>query len=638
MIGPTTLFRRSVRVIAWASAGAVAYAAGPSPAPVSAQIPQQEAAILSHLNTTLAWYHEVQRADSWNEQPQDEFYRNTQHDLTNEVVVSAFEYAHAMVVVIGDEEQPASKARSGDSREQHLATLDVAYTERLVDLKDQESALDEKLSGRQQQDRATLLAQRSVLQAEIDLDTSIGDSIEKAASLFASSDDSSNTAGLAAQISALEQAGPTVLMESKGISPSANTTAPAPASARSPGLVNRAVVLFSLIRDRRSLDLMISKTQQLETAANGLADPLSAELRRAIQDGDETGNVIAQTNDPQQLEQERRTIEGLTSHFRSISAALIPLREEAVALEHSRTNFLEWERSVIDETNVILRTLFLRAIGLVVALVVLVAVSELWRRATFKYVHDARRRRQFQLIRRFATTTLMVVIVVTGFISDFSSVATFAGFITAGIAVALQTVILSVAAYFFLIGRYGVRVGDRVTVSGVTGDVIDIGLVRVFLMELAGTGVDLHPTGRVVVLANSALFSAAPLYKQLPGTNYAWREVYVPMADDADTANVEEALSKAVDAVYADYRTSLERQHGALDRLLDYRTDVPVPSTSVRLTDSGLEVVVRYPVEIRRMSQVDDAVTRKVIAVFRTDADLKKSLASTPRIRSAVKA
>ena len=170
MIGPTTLFRRSVRVIAWASAGAVAYAAGPSPAPVSAQIPQQEAAILSHLNTTLAWYHEVQRADSWNEQPQDEFYRNTQHDLTNEVVVSAFEYAHAMVVVIGDEEQPASKARSGDSREQHLATLDVAYTERLVDLKDQESALDEKLSGRQQQDRATLLAQRSVLQAEIDLE------------------------------------------------------------------------------------------------------------------------------------------------------------------------------------------------------------------------------------------------------------------------------------------------------------------------------------------------------------------------------------------------------------------------------------------------------------------------------------
>jgi small-conductance mechanosensitive channel len=624
--------------MSWASAGTVAFAAAPVSAPTSTQVPQQEAAVLSHLNSNLAWYHEVQRADAWNEQPRDEFYLNTQHDLTNEAVVSAFEYAHAMVVVIGDEGKPAAKAASGDLRKQHLATLEAANTERLVDLKDLESALDDKLSAPQQPDRPTLLAQRRVLQAEIDLDTSIGDSIEKASSLFAGSDDTNGTAGLAAQISALEQAGPAVLLEPKGTSQNKKPAASAPASNQSPGLVNRAIVLFSLIRDRRSLDLLISRTQELEKTANGLADPLSAELRRAVQEGDEMGEATAQTNDPAQLEEQSRKIEALTMRFRSLSAALIPLREEAVALEHSRTNFVEWKRSVVDETNIILRTLFLRAIGLAVALVVLVAISELWRRATFKYVHDARRRRQFQLIRRFATTTLMVLIVVLGFISDFSSLATFAGFITAGIAVALQTVILSVAAYFFLIGRYGVRVGDRVTVSGVTGDVIDIGLVRVFLMELAGTGVDLHPTGRVVVLANSALFSAAPLYKQLPGTDYAWHEVYVTMAGDADTVKVEEVLSKAVDSVYADYRISLERQHGALERLLDYRTDVPVPSTSVRLTDSGLEVVVRYPVEIRRMSQVDEAVTRKVLAAFRSDAELKKSLTATPRIRSAVKA
>jgi small-conductance mechanosensitive channel len=63
---------------------------------------------------------------------------------------------------------------------------------------------------------------------------------------------------------------------------------------------------------------------------------------------------------------------------------------------------------------------------------------------------------------------------VLGFVSEFSSLATFAGFITAGIAVALQAVILSVAAYFFVIGRYGINVGDRISIAGVTGDEIDI--------------------------------------------------------------------------------------------------------------------------------------------------------------------
>jgi hypothetical protein len=85
--------------------------------------------------------------------------------------------------------------------------------------------------------------------------------------------------------------------------------------------------------------------------------------------------------------------------------------------------------------------------------------------------------------------------VIFGFVREFGSLATYAGFVTAGVAVALQSPILSVVAYFFLIGRYGIRVGDRVTISGVTGDVIEIGFVRFTLMELAGTGPDLHSTG-----------------------------------------------------------------------------------------------------------------------------------------------
>jgi len=54
---------------------------------------------------------------------------------------------------------------------------------------------------------------------------------------------------------------------------------------------------------------------------------------------------------------------------------------------------------------------------------------------------------------------LIGVVVVMGFASEFSSLATFAGFVTAGIAVGLQAILLSAAAYFFVIGRYGISVG-----------------------------------------------------------------------------------------------------------------------------------------------------------------------------------
>jgi hypothetical protein len=96
-------------------------------------------------------------------------------------------------------------------------------------------------------------------------------------------------------------------------------------------------------------------------------------------------------------------------------------------------------------------------------------------------------------------------------------------------------VLLSVAAYFFIIGRYGIKVGDRITIASVTGDVVDVGLIRFYLMELAGTGTSLNPTGRIAVFSNAVLFQAGtPLYKQIPGTEYAWHELIVKLADASD--------------------------------------------------------------------------------------------------------
>ena len=597
---------------------------------------RQEGAVIAHLNSTLTWYRQVQGSGAWVMQPSDEIYKTSQQDLANEVVVNSFASARAMVPVIGGEGSPGG-AKPGNERSSQLATLEATNTERLLSLKEQQADLDAKISAAAPADQPALTARREVVQAEIGFDSALESSLQKAAVLSASPGAGGNAGTFAAQVEALQQAGPAALLEPSGAAQAKVPPAKSAPAASSDGLVNRAATLFSLMRHLREMDVLAKKSDELKAEANSLADPLVADLRATVVAGNDAGKSAEPMTDPDQINKVRDRIQALTARFNNLSGALVPLRREARALEQTRNNLSEWKRSMDIQAKVIMRVFLARAVALVIALAVLIGVSEVWRRATFRYVHDVRRRRQFLLIRRFATAILMVTIIVMGFVSNFSSFATFAGLITAGIAVALQTVVLSVAAYFFLIGRYGVRVGDRVTVSGVTGDVIDIGLVRVFLLELAGTGIDLHPTGRVVVLANSALFSTTPLYKQLPGTDYAWHEVFVSMAADADPARAQEVLLNAVNKVYGGYRSSIERQHGNLERILDYKTDLPAPSAHIRLTDSGLEVVVRFPAEIRRMSEIDEQVTRQVIAAFRAEGELKKTLASMPRIRAAVK-
>jgi small-conductance mechanosensitive channel len=255
-----------------------------------------------------------------------------------------------------------------------------------------------------------------------------------------------------------------------------------------------------------------------------------------------------------------------------------------------------------------------------------------WRRATFRYIQDLRRRRQLTIVRRVVIGTLTAIIIVLGVVSDFGSLATYAGFLTAGIAVALQNVLLAVVAYFFFIGRYGVRVGDLVTISGVTGNVIDIGLVRLYLMELTGGTPELHPTGRIVVLSNSVLFQPAPLFKQISGANYVWHKVTVTLAADTDIEAARRALTAAVESVLAEYRTDIERQHAALEKSVDIQVKKPNPDYHFRYADGGLEFTAQYPAEFQKAAAMDDKVIRALYEATSKNSQLHLAPGGGPKV------
>jgi hypothetical protein len=58
----------------------------------------------------------------------------------------------------------------------------------------------------------------------------------------------------------------------------------------------------------------------------------------------------------------------------------------------------------------------------------------------------------------------------------------------------------------------------------------------------------------------------------------------------------------------------------------------------LRFGDNGLEFVVRYPVEIQRAAEIDDMVTRKLLETIGRVPELKKDVAGSPRLRSAIPA
>jgi small-conductance mechanosensitive channel len=445
--------------------------------------------------------------------------------------------------------------------------------------------------------------------------------------------------GLEGGISQLSRSIPEVLGPAAGTPQKpGNTPAPAkPSLANAGGLISEAVTLYDYMSSVHQIDGVIKETDYLHDVVEHLRTPMRDALRAAIQQSRQLSNQPPST-DPQELENQKETFQEITERFKQLSGVLMPLSQELIVLSDAKTNFEEWRSSIARESRHVLRSVLIRVGGILFALGLILGLSEIWRRVTFRYIADARRRRQFLVLRRVVIGFLIVIVLLLGFVSEFSSLATFAGFITAGIAVGLQAVLLSVAAYFFIIGRYGIRVGDRISVAGITGDVVDIGLVRLYLMEMAGTGLDFYPTGRLVVFSNAVLFqTGTPLFKQIPGTEYAWHEVVVIISQPGNYKRVQDKLVEMVTSVYSQYREQIERQHAMIERRVDIQIAAPRPEARIQFVDAGLELLVRYPVEIRRAPDIDEEITRKVLQLIEADETLKKAVSGTPKIRSAIK-
>ena len=601
--------------------------------------PSDSDAILAHLNAAISWYRRLASLDTTAGQPSDTLYLDNARSSASQALQLAFQASQAQAALLAHKKKGETSTAAGSpdlpvSDQQASIAKAVSNTnDRISQTQAQLDDLTKQIDAARGKQRQPLLSQREVLEGELDLDKAVLDALQKIAGTVGNDNGGS---GLAGQINQLKQSVPEVFATKK--EPSTTTTQGSKSSkAQGEGLFGQTSILFGQMRDVHDITQLMAETQHLRDTADKLNAPLRDLLKNLVQEGRAMVNQPPAT-DPAQVAALRQKFDDLREQFKQVAAVTVPLRQEMILLDQCRGDLLEWRNSIESEYGRVLRSLLTRVAGILIALALVFVLSAAWRRATYRYVRDARRRRQVMLIRRFVTGSLMVLVIALGFVSEFSSLATFAGFLTAGIAVALQTVILSIAAYFFLIGRYGVRVGDRLTVGGVTGDVIEVGLVRLYLMELSGTGIDLYPTGRVVVFSNSVMFQAAPFFKQLPGTAYAWHEVAVTLASEANLAMVEKKLLEAVNSVFTRYQQSIDRQHALVQRILDTPIAAPAPNAKLQFSDGGPEFVVRYPVELQQAGEIDDEVTRKLMDVIGGDGEVKAAVAGSPKLRAAIRA
>ncbi|MGH9517531.1 MAG: mechanosensitive ion channel domain-containing protein [Terriglobales bacterium] len=605
-------------------------------APSSALAPQDPARIVQFLSSTISWYRQRSAEEKLANEPGDLTFEQENNTISDQMVQQAFEYGRNEAQ-LQSKNRPAAKQQSANlGQSQRLAQALQKVEQQIQDTQTELQTTREKLARSAAAKRRTLQAQIEELQGELRLLNARHDALQTM-SEFVSSSGSGNRLGLRAQVEELARSVPAALSGSPNANANQAKTQPASVlAAKAPpsGLLGLSTDLLHLSGKRRTLAEMLSSTEALRRSADDLRSPLISDLQNLIHQGDQLF-AAADTATPADLAQQTQQLDALTGQFKQVTSTMLPLSKVGVLLGIYETTLKNWRESIRTEERDDLRQLLLR-LGVLALMIMLVFVlGEVWRRASFRYVHDSRRRYQFLLMRRIVIWTAVVIIGILAFASELGSVVTFAGLITAGIAVAMQNVITSIVGYFFLIGKYGLRVGDRVTIAGVTGEVVEIGLVRIHIMELAGTN-DSQPSGRIVAFSNSIVFlPSAGIFKQIPGTNFVWHELKLTLASETDYHAAKDRITKAVDAALGHYRENIATQRRLVEQnLTSISTGELQAKVRLHYTASGIEATVRYPVELEKAADVDDHLMHELLAEVDKEPKLKLISAEMPAAKA----
>jgi small-conductance mechanosensitive channel len=182
----------------------------------------------------------------------------------------------------------------------------------------------------------------------------------------------------------------------------------------------------------------------------------------------------------------------------------------------------------------------------------------------------------------------------------------------AGVAVALQDVLASIAGAFSIGFSKLYAVGDRVQIGDTRGDVIDIGLLRTTLLETGNwVSRDLY-NGRIVRIPNSTVLKGS-VFNYSQGFPFIWDEIKVLFTTTSDCQLAREMLLRVAKEAIGEYLVEAQTSRKAMSD--NYRSANPQsePTVALVVNAGSLEFTVSYVVDYTKRNAMQDQLFTKIV-------------------------
>jgi len=480
--------------------------------PSASDLPSDQQ-VLAFLTESIEWYRHRAVERQIATDPVDLVFLEDNRRLAGQIIQVSFDFARADAPFATTSSTDIQKGSTAAANGSSPDLAQFVQMEKKVELEGQQASqeiesIKKKLLTARGEDRRKLQAALDATHSRLDVLQAGSDTLRQLIE-FGRMFGGRETGDLPSSIDNLARTvpdviGPTAVEAQRQTSDLAAVSKP-----RDSGIFGLSSEVSALGRKLSILDEDISLTDKLRQSSDNLRIPMIASInKQRISSGTD---IDLQASDLTALRQQKARLDEFAALVKAFSPAIVALDKQRVLLTAYTSHLKSWRAAIASEDKKTWKNLMLRLAGVAVAIVALLLIGAVARSAIRRHVQDVDRRHVLLVIQRVVVWFTIVVVTAFSFATDLNSLATFFGLLTAGVAVALQSVIVSALGYFMLVGRHGIKLGDRVQILGMSGDVADIGWLQFQVREIDKK--TQQPTGQVFTFPNSFVLSSGGLGK-----------------------------------------------------------------------------------------------------------------------------
>lgn len=203
------------------------------------------------------------------------------------------------------------------------------------------------------------------------------------------------------------------------------------------------------------------------------------------------------------------------------------------------------------------------------------------------------------------------------------SMTTFLGLFSAGLAIAMKDLVMNIAGWGYILWKGLFRIGDRIEIGDISGDVMDIQLFDFTLMETRNWVNADQSTGRIVHIPNSTIFTKA-LFNYNIGLPYVWDEIPIHVTHESNWAKAKGILEEIANEYWAPISKEARKtiKEASKEYMIFNNNPHPTVYTSIN-NENSITLTIRYMCAYKERRNSSEKIYEEVLERFANHTDIE---------------